>query len=241
MPCPVRLGDAEAMDITEAPRPGRSTFQISRSDRLVTGLSGLVSGALSVVMVGLYFVYMGPPPAENVITRNLITVATFVGFLLFAVGLARLLRQSRQGDAGLSGSIAVASLLTYVAVTLVSASLEVGTSLWMPDGSMDPTVDGPLAAGMVLLHGPIARALVATFLISLTISAARTRLLPRWVLVGSVVLALVNLALLPSIFFGMNAAEFYAANGWGAVASIGAINVIWLAILGGSLLVPRRR
>jgi hypothetical protein len=39
----------------------------------------------------------------------------------------------------------------------------------------------------------------------------------------------------------MNAAEFYAANGWGAVASIGAINVIWLAILGGSLLVPRRR
>jgi hypothetical protein len=106
---------------------------------------------------------------------------------------------------------------------------------------MDPTVDGPLAAGMVLLHGPIARALVATFLISLTISAARTGLLPRWVLVGNVVLALVNLALLPSIFFGMNAAEFYAANGWGAVASIGLINVIWLAILGGSLLVPRRR
>jgi hypothetical protein len=38
----------------------------------------------------------------------------------------------------------------------------------------------------------------------------------------------------------MNAAEFYAANGWGAVASIGLINVIWFAIIGGSLLVQRR-
>ncbi|MGH8881500.1 MAG: hypothetical protein ACRD0P_29810, partial [Stackebrandtia sp.] len=185
-------------------------IQISKCDRTATGLSGLASGVLSVLMVGLYFVYDGPPPAENVLARNLITVTTFIGFLIFAAGLARLLRQSRNGDAGLSGSVAVTALLTYVAVTLVSASMEVGTSLWKPDAGMDPTVDGPLAAGMVLLHGPIARGLVATFLIALTICAARTGLLRRWVLTGNIVLALVNLALVPSLFFGMDAAQFYA-------------------------------
>jgi hypothetical protein len=213
--------------------------QITTSDRIVTGISGLAGGVLSVLMVGLYFVYSGPPPAENVFARNLITVATFIGFLIFAVGLSRLLRGVRNGDPGLSGTIAVTALLTYVAVTLVSASLEVGTSLLYPDGSKDPTVDGPLAAGMVLLHGPIARALIATFLTALTISAARTRLLPRWVLTGNILLAFINLALVPSLFFGMNAANFYAANGWGAVASIGAVNVIWFAVLGGSILTRR--
>lgn len=213
--------------------------EISKSDRITTGLSGLCSGVLSILMVGLYFVYDGAPPPENVLGRNLITVTTFIGFLIFAAGLARLLRQSRDGDAGLSGSVAVTALLTYVTVTLVSASLEVGTSLWKPDAGMDPTVDGPLAASMVLLHGPIARGLVATFLIALTVSAARTGLLRRWVLTGNIVLALINLALVPSLFFGMNAAEFYAANGWGAVASIGAINVIWFATLGGAILRSR--
>jgi hypothetical protein len=50
------------------------------------------------------------------------------------------------------------------------------------------------------------------------------------------VLAVVNLALAPSLFFGMDAADFYAANGWGAVASIGAVNVIWFAVLGRAIL-----
>jgi len=34
----------------------------------------------------------------------------------------------------------------------------------------------------------------------------------------------------------MDAANFYAANGWGAVASIGALNVIWFAVLGAAIL-----
>jgi hypothetical protein len=162
-------------------------------------------------------------------------VATFAGFMIFAVGLHRLLSFARGGDAGLAGSIAVTSLLVYVTVTLVSTSLEVGTSLQFPDGSKDPTLDGPLAAGMVLLHGPIARVLIATYLIALTAAVARRRVLPRGVQVGNVVIAVVNLAQIPSVFFGMNAAFIYAANGWGSVASIGALNVIWFAIIGGCI------
>jgi hypothetical protein len=204
------------------------------TDRLVTGWAALLGGALSLVMVALYFVYSGPPPQSNVLTRNLITVATFTAFLVFAVGLGRMLRGS--GDGGMAGEIAVAALRTYVTVILVATSLEVGTSLQFPDGSVDPTLDGPLAAGMVMLHGPISRVLVAVFLLGLAASPSVRQRFSRRVVRGSVVLALVNLALVPSIFFGMDAADFYASNGWGAVASIGAINVIWFAVLGRAVL-----
>ena len=213
-------------------------ISFSRTDRLVTGLSGLLGGVASVLMVALYFVYSGPPPLANVLGRNLITVATFTAFLVFAVGLLRLLRAARGGDPGLAGSIASTALLSYVAVTLVSASLETGTSLWYPDGSMDPTVDGPLSAATVLLHGPIARVLIATFLITLAV-AARHAVLPGWVRTGSVVLAVVNLAMVPSLFFGMDPAFAYAANGWGSVASMGAVNMIWFGVLGAAVLRAR--
>lgn len=208
----------------------------TRSDRRITGGAAIFGGLLSLVMVALYFVYSGPPPQSNVLTRNLITLATFTAFLVFAVGLGRLLRRDGDGDAGMAGELAVAALKTYVTVTFVATSLEVGTSLQFPDGSVDPTVDGPLAAGMAFLHGPVARVLVATFLVALVHTPLARRHFSRRVRRGSVALAAVNLALVPSLFFGMDAANFYAANGWGATASIGAVNVIWLAVLGGAVL-----
>jgi hypothetical protein len=211
-------------------------IKFTSSHRLVTGLSGLVGGLLSVLMVALYFVYSGPPPVSNVLGRNLITVVTFTGFMIFAVGLQRMLRAAGRGDAGMAGTIATTALLSYVAITFVATSLEVGTSLQYPDGSKDPTFFGPLANGMALLHGPVARILVATFLIALTAAVAGPRLLPKPVQVGNIILAIVNIALIPSLFFGMNPANFYAANGWGTTASIGAINVIWFAVLGASVL-----
>ncbi|HJQ05089.1 MAG TPA: hypothetical protein VJ872_06575 [Nocardioides sp.] len=208
---------------------------MNRTDRLVTGWSAVAGGALSLAMVALYFVYSGPPPEANVLSRNLITLATFTAFLVFAVGLGRLLR-SEAGDAGLTGELATAALRTYVVVTLVAASLEVGTSLQHPDGSLDPTVDGPLAAGMVLLHGPVARVLVAAFLTGLATAPAAARLFSSRVRRGSIALAALNLAMVPSLFFGMHAASFYASNGWGSVASMGAINVIWFVVLGRAVL-----
>ena len=76
--------------------------------------------------------------------------------------------------------------------------------------------------------------------ISIALSVAtRDGLLSARVRRGSVVLAIVNLALVPSLFFGMDAAFFYASNGWGSVALIGLINVIWFAVLGRSVLQRR--
>ncbi|GAB4012067.1 hypothetical protein [Nocardioides ultimimeridianus] len=200
----------------------------SSNDRRLTGLCGMLVALLAMVMVPLYFVYSGPPPADNVLSRNLVTVVTFTVFIVFAVGLRRLLGRG----AGLPGDIALAAALVYAAMTLVAASLETGVVLEHPEGSLDPTIDGPLANGMALLHGPIARCLIALFLVALAIGVRRTGALPRWVSTGSAVLAAVNLAFLPSLFFGMDPAHFYAANGWGSTASIGAVFMLWIGAVG---------
>jgi hypothetical protein len=205
------------------------------TERRVTGWAALGGGLLSLVMVGLYFVYSGPPPDSNVFLRSLIVLVTFTSFLAFAVGLGRLLRVPN-GDAGMAGDLAVTALRLYVVVTLVATSLEVGTTLQHPDGGLDPTVDGPLASGMVMLHGPIARVLVAVFLLGLAAAPSARWLFSRRLRAGSILLAVLNLALIPSLFFGMDPAHFYAANGWGSTASIGALNVIWFAVLGGAIL-----
>ncbi|MGA5303160.1 hypothetical protein ACPCHT_24745 [Nucisporomicrobium flavum] len=184
----------------------------TRTDRKLTGSRALLTGALSLVMIPLYFVHAGPPPAGNVLVRNLLTVVIFTAFLVFVTGTRRMLGPG----AGLAGDIAAVSGVVYAAMTLVAASLEAGVALQYPDGSRDPTVDGPLANGMALLHGPIARILIAAFLVALAVGAHRTATLPRWARTGSVLLAVVNLAFVPSLFNGMDPANFYAANGWGS-------------------------
>ena len=126
--------------------------------------------------------------------------------------------------------------MVYATVTLVAASMETGVALQYPDGSKDPTIDGPLANGMALLHGPIARLLIAAFLFALAAAIVRSAVMPSWVRTGSILLAVVNLAFIPSLFFGMDPEDFYAANGWGSTASIGMVNMLWVGAIGVALL-----
>lgn len=53
-----------------------------------------------------------------------------------------------------------------------------------------------------------------------------------WTSRSAYVLAGVHVAFLPSLFFGNDPADFYAANGWGTTASMGAILSYWLLALG---------
>ena len=56
---------------------------------------------------------------------------------------------------------------------------------------------------------------------------ARTGLFRRWVGRSAYVLAAINLAFVPAIYFGDDAADFYSAQGWGTTASMGALWSIW--------------
>ena len=208
-----------------------------RTLRRFTGTCGLLTGALALIVVPLYFTYSGPPPDWNVLTRTLLSSPMLVALLGFVTGVRQLIRDAGGDDT--LGRVISAAGLTYVAVTLVSESLEAGVPLYAPGGGLDPTVDGPLSAATVLIHGPIARILMAIVLVGVGYAVSRTRMLPRWVTGSGYVLAAINLAFLPSLYFGMDPANFYAANGWGSTATISSIFFYWTAAVG--IAVLRRR
>ena len=127
-----------------------------------------------------------------------------------------------------AGSLAYSTGLVYATIILVSSGLEAGAVIAI-DHSIDPTID---VSGTYILYGSISRLLLALFLTSIGYIIARTNLLPRWTNRSAYVLAGINLAFVPSLFFGNTPADFYAANGWGTTASMGAILSYWLLALG---------
>ena len=205
------------------------------ADAHTAGRAGMLVGGLSVVLVALYFVYSGPPPDWNVLTRSLLTLVICATLTVFAVALARILPTDQRGNRTLAGQLSIVSLLTYVAVILFATSLEAGTPLAYPGKSMDPTTDGPLAAAMALAHGPIAHLWIALFFLGFACAATksgRAHIVPRSTLRGSVIIAVVNLLAIPSLYFGMDAKNFYAINGWGADALVGLITLVWVGFIG---------
>ncbi|MFF9213338.1 MULTISPECIES: hypothetical protein [unclassified Streptomyces] len=201
------------------------------------GRAGMAVGALSVPLVALYFVYSGPPPQWNVLTRSLLTLVIMAVLTAFGVALARLLPRDDTGRRTIIGQLTIVSLLTYVAVILFATSLEAGTPLAFPDRGMDPTTDGPLAAAMALAHGPIAHLWIAMFLLGFAraaqqFTAGTSPVVPRWTLRGAIVVGAINLLAIPSLYFGMDATHFYAINGWGADALVGLITLVWIGLIG---------
>lgn len=213
----------------------RQTSDPDRTDARVAGWSATGAGALTVALIALYFVYSGPPPAANVLTRCLLTLLMLAALGLLGVAFGRSLPTDDRGRRSMSGQLAVVSLFTYIAVILFATSLEAGTPLWQPHKSLDPTTDGPLASAMALAHGSIAHLWIAIFLTAFAhavTSSSLSRRVPRWAVRGCVVVAAINLLAVPSMYFGMNAKDFYALNGWGADALVGLITLVWVGAIG---------
>ncbi|MGW7046335.1 hypothetical protein ACWGDT_27305 [Streptomyces avermitilis] len=198
--------------------------------RRLAGIAGIVAAAALILEVPLYFVYSGPPPDSNVLARLLIGIIALVVLLVFVTAFRELVKQVSSAYEW-AGSMAFSAGLVYATVTLVSCGLEAGAVI-AADHPIDPTIT---VSGTYILYGAISRLMLAFFLTAVGYVIARTNLLPRWTSRSAYVLAGVNLAFVPSLFFGNNPAHFYAANGWGTTALMGAILSYWLLALGISL------
>ncbi|WP_255955647.1 hypothetical protein [Streptomyces odontomachi] len=195
--------------------------------RRVTGIAALATAATLIIEVPLYFVYSGPPPDWNVLSRLLIGITALTCLIVLVTAFRELVRRVNP-EHEWAGTLACAAGLVYATVTLVSHGLEAGAVI-ATDHSIDPTIT---VDGTYILYGSIGRLLLALFLTSVGFAISRTRLLPRWTHRSAYVLAAVNLAFVPSLFFGNDPAHFYAANGWGTTASMGALLSYWLLALG---------
>nr|MDT0518919.1 hypothetical protein [Streptomyces sp. DSM 41633] len=203
--------------------------------RRLMGICGIAAGALAAVAVPLYFVHSGPPPAGNVLARILLNLLTCAALLAFLAGLRHVIRGA--GPAfDWPATLVFGAGLAYVTVTLVAASVEAGIVLEHPGGGLDPTVDGPLAHANMLLHGSAARLLTAVLLAAAGYAILRAGVLPRWTGYSAHGVAAVNLAFVPSLFFGTDAADVYSAVGWGNTALTAALLVYWAFAVGIALL-----
>ncbi|GGW96783.1 hypothetical protein [Streptomyces lomondensis] len=195
--------------------------------RRLTGLAGLTAAAALIIGVPLYFVYSGPPPDSNVLARLLFQIVALTSLVVFVTAFRELVRRVSPAY-DWAGFLAFATGLVYATIVLVSSGLEAGEVI-ASDRVIDPTIE---VSGTYILYGSISRLMLALFLTALGYVVTRTRLLPRWTGRSAYVLAAVNLAFVPSLFFGNDPADFYAANGWGTTASMGALLSYWLLAFG---------
>ncbi len=201
----------------------------------ITGFSGLAIGILSTAAIPLYFAYSGPPPAWNVLTRNLVGLISCAIVIVFVTGLREVLHKADSRYDWVANLFHGAGLI-FVTVRLVAISLEAGGVLGTPDGTLDPTIHGPLAEGNMLLHGSVTRIVTAVLLTAAGYTILRTQALPKWAGQSAYAIAVVNLAFVPSLYFGRDAAQFYSAVGWGNSALTASFFAYWMMACGIAML-----
>lgn len=208
------------------------------SVRKFTSGAGLIAGLTVLISVPLYFMYGGPPPAVNVLTRDLITLLTCGGLLVFVAGFSYLAGRLHPA-AGFPSLVAAGAGFIFIAIALLATSLEAGVVFGAPDGSLDPTIDGPLAHASMLAHGPIKRLLTAIYLFAAGSAALHAGLLPAWLRRAGYVIAAINLAFVPSLYFGTDPTRFYAVHSWANSAVTGSFLIYWVIAV--SAVLPRSR
>ena len=199
--------------------------------RRLLAIAGLLIGLGVLGSVPLYFVYSGPPPASNVLTRGLISLFVCALMIVFFSTFSHLIRRADPGAAWLSSIVQSAGTL-FIGIILVSIAFETGVVFGQPDGTLDPTIDGPLAHANVLMHGSVKRLLTTVIMFSAGYAVLRTQIFSSWVGWSAYFVGLCNLAYVPSLFFGTDVTEFYSAIGWGNTAMVGSFIAYWMVAVG---------
>jgi hypothetical protein len=207
--------------------------------RRYTGLFGIIASLFIVVQVPLYFLYSGAPPDWNILTRSLVGIIGCTFFIVYFIGLRQLIHQINPGYDWTGTVVQMAGLL-WVAMVFVPQAMEAGAAISV-DHDIDTTTEGPFAPAQYLLQGAVSRLLMALFLIALGIAISRLKFLPAWVGRSAYVLAAINLAFVPAVYFGDDAADFYSAQGWGTTATMGALWSLWTLAVSVSTLRSARR
>ncbi|GJG89452.1 hypothetical protein tb265_46330 [Gemmatimonadetes bacterium T265] len=201
-----------------------------------TGWLGVGLAALTAVEVSLYFVYAGPPPDVNILTRLLVNVPLIVGLIVFFASVrAMVVRAAPHLE--WAATLLLALVVMYGTLTFVASALEGGLAIASPQ-DVDPTI---AANGVYLLYGSIGRVLTAAFVGLAGYLAGAAGLLPRWTTRFAYALALFSLAFVPSLYFGNDPTSFYSANGWGTTAVAGSSMLYWVLAAGLAMLGKARR
>ena len=196
--------------------------------RRYTGIFGLIAALISLVQLPLYFMYSGAPPQWDILTRVMVSIVGSTILIVFLAGFRQVIRQASP-DLEWAATVVLASGLMWLTFSTVAQSMEAGTAI-VSKIPIDPTVEGVLAPGQFLMQGSIGRLMTTLFLSASGFAILRGRLMPAWLGRLAWIIAMVNLAFVPAMFFGPDAAQFYSAVGWGTTATAPVLVVCWILI-----------
>jgi hypothetical protein len=196
--------------------------------RRCTGMFGLLATLTSLIQLPLYFMYEGAPPQWDILTRVMVGIIGSSLLIVFLSGFRLIIRQASR-EMEWASTVALVSGLMWLTFSFVAQSMEAGTAI-VSKIPIDPTVDGVLAPGQFLLFGSIGRLMTTLFLSASGFAILRGRLMPAWLGWLAWIIALVNLAFVPAMFFGSDAAQFYSAVGWGTTATAPCLVLCWILI-----------
>jgi hypothetical protein len=168
------------------------------------------------------------PAPWDILTRVLVGIVGSTILIVFLVGFRLVICQGRP-QLEWSATVVLVSGLMWLTFSMVAQSMEAGTAI-VSKIPVDPTVDGVLAPGQFLLWGAIGRLMTTLFLSASGFAILRGRLMPAWLAWLAFLVALFNLAFVPAMFFGYDAAQFYSAVGWGTTATAPVLVVWWIII-----------
>lgn len=209
------------------------------------GLAAILGAVFAMAELPLYFVVPAcdPPicgvetgslmPDWLILTRTLFNFLALTLFLVFMTGVRFLITRT-DARSEWFGAVAGTAGAAWTIIDMVAKGIE-GSSAIKATELIDPTRTVPT----YLLYGSISHLMLVVFGVAFGCAVLRSRALPRWVGWSSFGIAALHLAGVPSMFFGFNSSEFYASNGWGAVATFNGIAAIWLAAVGVATLMKK--
>ena len=191
----------------------------------LTAFAGIAAFALTMVVIPLFFVHSGPPPARNVLTRVLVNMLVTVSLLIFLTGFRELVIQARP-DYEWLGTLSLVIGMATVILVMVADSIQVGSVLGKEQNT-DPTTLGSGGEAALLIWEPLSRLLTATLLIVAGSAILATGITPTWSAWLAYGVAAFHLALVPTIFGKTDPAHFYSINGWG-IPVAGGLFLTWV-------------
>jgi len=163
------------------------------------------------------------------LTRTLMDLFIFSLLIVFFGGFRYLIVKTQPSCEWL-GTTFFGTAAIYIALTLISDSFAGTIALHTINGKVDPTVVRTLNESTLLLFGSVTEVLVATMMVIAAILIFNTKAIPKWTGLLSLITAVVNLAFVPTMYFGTDFTKYYSAAGDGPAATAPFMFIIWILV-----------
>jgi hypothetical protein len=219
--------------------------------RRLTGAFGIAAGFLTLVALALYFAAGTPPKLEDTIkfsdyvtknsgvflTATLAAALSGVCFIVLIAGLRNLIRKAQSEYEWVSMLVFGVGMVD-AALILVLGTLIGGATLDTVSKA-EPTVVRGLFEGSILISGSVGLITDALLFASAGYAILGTGALPKWTGWASYAFVILDLVVSPSIYGGTDPSGFYTAFGYGPLILGTFPFILWLFIIGISMIVKR--